>query len=93
MRFTSLLAGEQNLELDVSFVACVPMGGLVERRATLPGFESEKVLTYTLPELAAGKFTALLSRVVARDRYDAVSALSASVIHPRVIGVAWRSRR
>lgn len=72
LRFTSLLAGEQNLEIDVSFVARVPLGGLVERSAILPGFESEKVLTYTLPELAAGKFTAMLSRVVARDRYDAV---------------------
>lgn len=75
LRFASLLAGEQNLELDISFVARVPLGGLVERSATLPGFESEKVLTYTLPELAAGKFTAMLSRVVARDRYDAVRLL------------------
>ncbi len=75
LRFTSLLAGEQNLGLDICFVARVPLGGLVERSATLPGFESEQVLTYTLPELAAGKFTAYLSRVVARDRYDAVRIL------------------
>ncbi len=76
MRFSSLLSGEQNLELDVSFVARVPLGDLIERGATLPGFEGEKVLTYSLAELAAGKFTALLSRVVARDRYDAVRILA-----------------
>ena len=72
LRFPSLLAGEQNLELDISFVARVPLFGLVERGAVLPGFESEIVTTYTLTELAAGKFAALLSRTVARDRYDAV---------------------
>ncbi len=75
LRFTSLLAGEQNLELDVSYVARVPIHGLIERLAVLAGFENAKVLTYTLPELAAGKFTALLSRVVARDRFDAVRIL------------------
>ena len=75
LRFASLLGGEQNLELDVSFVARVPLGELVERDAVLPGFEPERVLTYTLPELAAGKFTALMARVVARDQYDAVRIL------------------
>ena len=75
LRFASLLAGEQNLELDISFVARVPLGGLVERNATLPGFEKDQVLTYTLSELAAGKFTAYLSRAVARDRYDAIQIL------------------
>ncbi len=67
LRFASLLGGEQNLELDISFVARVPLGDLVEREAVLTGFESERVLTYTLTELAAGKFTALLARVVARE--------------------------
>ena len=75
LRFRSLLGGEQNLELDISFVARVPLSGLIERAALLPGFEAEQVLTYTLPELAAGKFTALLARVVARDQYDAVRIL------------------
>lgn len=75
LRFTSLLGGEQNLELDISFVARVPLGELVERSAVVPGFEQERALTYKLPELAAGKFTALLARVVARDRYDAVRIL------------------
>jgi len=75
LRFTSLLGGEQNLELDISFVARVPLGELVERAAVLPGFEQERALTYTLPELAAGKFTALLARVAARDQYDAVRIL------------------
>lgn len=75
LRFTSMLGGEQNLELDVSFVARVPLGELTERAAVLPGFEEERAVTYTLPELAAGKFTALLARFVARDRYDAVRVL------------------
>lgn len=75
LRFASLLGGEQNLELDVSFVARTPLGKLVERDAVLPGFEQERALTHTLPELAAGKFTALLARVVARDQYDAVRIL------------------
>lgn len=72
LRFPSLSAGDQNLELDISFVARVPLARLVERGATLRGFEGETVMTYSLPELAAGKFAALLSRTVARDRYDAV---------------------
>jgi predicted nucleotidyltransferase component of viral defense system len=72
LRFVSLFGAEQNLELDISFVARLPLFGLVERRARLRGFEGETVMTYTMPELAAGKFAALLSRTVARDRYDAV---------------------
>lgn len=75
LRFMSLLGGEQNLELDVSFVARVPLGELVEREAVLPGFEQERARTYTLPELAAGKFAALLARRVARDQYDAARIL------------------
>lgn len=75
LRFTSVLGGEQNLELDVSFVARVPLGGLVERNAVLPGFEQALALSYTLPELAAGKFMALLARAVARDQYDAMRIL------------------
>ena len=75
LRFASVLGGSQNLEVDVSYVARVPLLG-VERRPTRfpPGFELE-VPTLTLEERAAGKFTALLQRSAARDAFDAASLL------------------
>ena len=75
LRFASVLGGSQNLEVDVSYVARVPLLG-VERRPTRfpPGSELE-VPTLTLEELAAGKFTALLQRSAARDAFDAASLL------------------
>lgn len=75
LRFASLFGGEQNLELDISYVARVPLFDLIQRKAVLPGFEGNFVVTYKLQELAAGKFSALVSRTVARDRYDAVGLL------------------
>jgi predicted nucleotidyltransferase component of viral defense system len=72
LRFPSALGGTQNLEADVSFVARVPLHGLVRRRGTIAEFAEHEVSTYTLPELSAGKFAALFSRGVPRDRYDAV---------------------
>ena len=75
MRFSSVFGGEQNLELDISYVARVPLFGLVERRPVLEGMGESPVRTYTLPELAAGKFIALLSRTVARDRFDSLRLL------------------
>lgn len=76
LRFASTFGGEQNLELDISYVARVPLFGLVERGAALHDFEGTTTMTYTLPELAAGKFTALLARTVARDRFDATRLLA-----------------
>ncbi|MEE8117792.1 MAG: nucleotidyl transferase AbiEii/AbiGii toxin family protein [Gemmatimonadales bacterium] len=75
LRFPSVLGGSQNLEVDVSYVARVPLLG-TERRPTRfpPGSEFE-VLTLALEELAAGKFTALLQRSVVRDAFDAASLL------------------
>lgn len=35
LRFSSRFGGEQNLELDISYVARVPLFGLVERRSAL----------------------------------------------------------
>ena len=71
LRFPSAFGGTQNLEADVSFVARVPLHGLVRRRGAIAEFAEREVSTYTLPELSAGKFAALLSRSVPRDRYDA----------------------
>ncbi len=75
LRFPSALGGTQNLEADVSFVARVPLHGLVRRRGTIAEFAEPEVSTYTLPELSAGKFAALLSRSVPRDRYDAAGLM------------------
>lgn len=75
LRFTSVLGGTQNLEVDVSYVARVPLLG-TERLATrFPKDEPVEVPTLPLLELAAGKFTALLQRSVPRDAFDAVNLL------------------
>ncbi len=75
LRFASLLGGEQNLELDVNYVLRVPLLGTVRRHVAVSGLGTLQVTSYSLEELAAGKFAALVSRSVARDRYDAVRLL------------------
>lgn len=82
LRFASLFGGEQNLELDLNLVSRIPFYRLTERQSVVPGLEAEKALTYSLPELAAGKFVALMSRVVARDRFDALQLLR---LHPGLL--------
>jgi len=75
LRFASVLGGSQNLEVDVSYVARVPLLG-TERLATrFPPNDPIKVPTLSLLELAAGKFTALVQRTVARDAFDAANLL------------------
>lgn len=70
------MGGSQNLEVDVSYVARVPLLG-TERRPTLfPPGDPIEVPTLSLVELAAGKFTALIQRTVARDAFDAANLLS-----------------
>lgn len=76
LRFASVLGGPQSLEVDVSYVARVPLLG-TERRATLfPPGDPIEVTTLPLLELAAGKFTALVQRSVARDAFDAAVLLN-----------------
>lgn len=75
LRFASVLGGSQNLEVDVSFVARVPVLGTERRQARFPPGSDLHVETLTLEELAAGKFTALLQRSVARDAFDAATLL------------------
>lgn len=75
MRYASVLGGSQNLEVDVSYVARVPLLS-TERLATrFPADDPIEVPTLTLLELAAGKFTALVQRTVARDAFDAANLL------------------
>ncbi len=75
LRFVSVLGGSQNLEVDVSYVARVPLLGTERLRTRFPPDEPAAVPTLSLPELAAGKFTALLQRTVARDAFDAANLL------------------
>ena len=75
LRFASVLGGSQNLEVDVSYVARVPLLGVERRPTRFPPGSQVEVPTLTLEELAAGKFTALLQRSAARDAFDAASLL------------------
>lgn len=75
LRFASVLGGSQNLEVDVSYVARVPLLGVERRPTRFPPGSQLEVPTLTLEELAAGKFTALLQRSAARDAFDAASLL------------------
>jgi predicted nucleotidyltransferase component of viral defense system len=76
LRFASVLGGTQNLEVDVSYVARVPLLS-VERRAITSSILGEdcEAPCLAFEELAAGKCLALLSRLAARDFYDAASLL------------------
>ena len=75
LRFVSSLGGSQNLEVDVSYAARVPLLDKVRLTTRFPPDGPVDVPTLSLPELAAGKFAALVQRSVARDAYDAVNLL------------------
>ncbi|MCP4901000.1 MAG: nucleotidyl transferase AbiEii/AbiGii toxin family protein [bacterium] len=75
LRFPSLVGGSQSLEIDVSYVSRVPLLGIEQRSVRFPPNSKLGVPTLKLEELAAGKFTALLQRTVARDAYDAAGLL------------------
>ncbi len=75
LRFPSLVGGSQSLEIDVSYVARVPLLGIERRFVRFPPESKLEIPTLKLEELAAGKFTALLQRTVARDAYDAAGLL------------------
>jgi predicted nucleotidyltransferase component of viral defense system len=76
LRFASVLGGTQNLELDVSYVARLPLLS-VERRVMSSSILGEdcEAPCLAFEEIAAGKYVALLSRLAARDFYDATSLL------------------
>ncbi|MFQ5792067.1 MAG: nucleotidyl transferase AbiEii/AbiGii toxin family protein, partial [Acidobacteriota bacterium] len=76
LRYASLLGGEQNLEVDVSYVARVPLFGIERRACSLVQLASDSAVPLlTLSELAAGKFVALVTRGAARDFFDASSLI------------------
>jgi len=75
LRYPSVLGGSQNLEVDVSYVARVPLWGGVRAALRFPPGSALRVPTLTIEELAAGKFAALVQRSAARDAFDAASLL------------------
>jgi hypothetical protein len=76
LRYASVLGGSQNLEVDVSYVARVPMWGGICSRIRFPPDSELDVPTLTVEELAAGKFAALVQRDAARDAFDAAHLLA-----------------
>lgn len=75
LRFTSVLGGSQNLEVDVSYVARVPLLTPERLPTRFPSDDPVDVPTLNLLELAAGKFTALVQRSAVRDAFDAANLL------------------
>ncbi len=75
LRYTSVFGGSQGLEVDVSYVARVPLLGMVRLPTRFPRQDTIEVPTLSLAELAAGKFAALLQRHAVRDAFDAVNLL------------------
>lgn len=71
LRFASAVGGSQNLEVDVSYVARVPLLGTERLTTRFPKDDPVEVTTLPLLELAAGKFAALMQRSVPRDAFDA----------------------
>ena len=76
LRYPSVLGGSQNLEVDVSYVARVPLWGDIRSRIRFPPDSEFDVPTLTVEELAAGKFAALVQREAARDAFDAAHLLA-----------------
>jgi len=76
LRYPSVLGGSQNLEVDVSYVARVPMWGAIRARVRFPPDSELEVPTLTVEEVAAGKFAALVQREAARDAFDAANLLA-----------------
>jgi hypothetical protein len=72
LRYAGGIGGSGALELDVNFVQRVPLFGIDHRVPCFPpGEEPGQVPVLAVEELAAGKFTALLTRAAARDAFDA----------------------
>ncbi len=69
LRFVSVFGGSQNLEIDASYVARVPLFGSDRLATRFPPDEPVEVATLSFKELAAGKFCALMQRSVPRDAF------------------------
>jgi len=72
LRYTGGVGGSGALELDVNFVQRVPLFGIDHRVPRFPPRDAPgRVPVLAVEELAAGKFTALLTRSAPRDAFDA----------------------
>lgn len=78
LRYAGGIGGPGSLELDVNFVQRVPLLGIDRRPPRFPpGAASSVVPVLAVEELAAGKFTALLTRGAPRDAFDAWKLMEA----------------
>jgi len=76
LRYTAAAGGTGSLEVDVNFLLRRPVLGLEHRAPRFPpDAGAETVPLLSLEEIAAGKFTALLTRRAARDAFDAFQLL------------------
>ena len=75
LRYASVHGGTQNLEVDVNYVARVPLLEAADHLMRFPPNSDLRVPTLKLDELAAGKFAALVQRSAARDTFDAAGLL------------------
>ncbi len=72
LRYIGGIGGAGSLELDVNFVQRIPLFDTDYRTPRFPpGASSDRVPVLGIEELAAGKFTALLTRTAPRDAFDA----------------------
>jgi hypothetical protein len=70
------VGGTGSLEVDVNFLLRRPLLDLEQRAPRFPpDVGAETIPLLSLEEIAAGKFTALLTRRAARDAFDAVQLL------------------
>jgi predicted nucleotidyltransferase component of viral defense system len=76
LRYTAVAGGTGSLEVDVNFLLRRPLLGVEQRAPRFPpDAAAETVPLLALEEIAAGKFTALLTRRAARDAFDALQLL------------------
>lgn len=76
LRYTTAAGGTGSLEVDVNFLLRRPLLGLEHRAPRFPpDAAAETVPLLALEEIAAGKFTALLTRRAARDAFDVLQVL------------------
>lgn len=76
LRYTAVASGTGSLEVDVNFLLRRPLLGLEHRAPRFPpDAAAETVPLLALEDIAAGKFTALLTRRAARDAFDALQLL------------------
>ncbi len=76
LRYAAAAGGTGSLEVDVNFLLRRPVLALEHRAPRFPpDAGAETVPLLSLEEIAAGKFTALLTRRAARDAFDAFQLL------------------